>query len=374
MRSRTAAAYRRAHSAEPRLARRGPTRASGRFLPACLYHQDSKPSRQRGRDTEITTLYTSLTDKRESPQSAIQRILMESVTRPTWRARASTMEALLDTNGAEAPVSSLSLLLSRRMASVAPTTVHKDLSNAKWAFQRILPAASANQVQALISDLQRGLRRVAARRRKTKALPMTVPVLRRFLVNLSADLRALVLLAFRTASRVGEILELEKCNVTSLPETKELMVSFVTSKTNREGDRRPDHRIMVADPEPEILAHLHRAKSGRLWTARHKAELRTALYRFKPDHLELATWQKQAPEENLRRSYGFHSFKRGAAALAWEALQRREITSDDLMLLLKHKDIRSSLEYCPVPLTAARSVGSRATQATRVASLTTPSL
>lgn len=281
------------------------------------------------------------------------------------------MEALLDTNGAEAPVSSLSRLLNRRMSSVAPATVHKDLSNAKWAFQRILPAASANQVQALVTDLQRGLRRLEARRRKTKALPMTVQMLRRFLVGLSADLKALALLAFRTASRIGEVLELERCNVTSLPETKELMVSFVTSKTNREGDRRPDHRIMVADPEPEILAHLRKVKSGTLWTKRHKAELRAALYRFKPDQLELAAWRKRAPEENLRRSYGFHSFKRGAAALAWEALQRREITTDDLMLLLKHKDIRSSLEYCPIPLTAARSVGTRATQATRVASSNT---
>lgn len=148
----------------------------------------------------------------------------------------------------------------------------------------------------------------------------------------------------------------------------------MTSKTNQEGERRPDHRIVVSSPEPQILAYLQQVKRGKLWLSRHKSELRAALYKFKPESMEHARWQQRAPEEKLRRSYGFHSFKRGAAALAWEALQNGEISSEDLMLLLKHKDIRSSLEYCPAPLTAARCVGSRATRVTQVTSSTTLSL
>jgi hypothetical protein len=137
------------------------------------------------------------------------------------------------------------------------------------------------------------------------------------------------------------------------------MISFKTTKPNQTGGRRPDHRLILQDPEPEIVRLIPRSgrSQERIWTKADIAALRRHLNNFKPDPAEIAFWQAQAPDDILRTKYSFHSFKRGAAALAWEAVANGQVSLSQLLLLLKHLSVISALEYCPNPITAARAVG-----------------
>jgi hypothetical protein len=100
-------------------------------------------------------------------------------------------------------------------------------------------------------------------------------------VGQMAAIKALTILTFRTASRVGEVLELTATNVKM--QGPDLMVSFQVSKTNQEGERRADHRIMVTEPEQALLDHILPIKTGPLWDSAHKRQLRRALRNFKPE-------------------------------------------------------------------------------------------
>jgi hypothetical protein len=338
-------------------------RRNGRYLAGWLKRPCTTPTLSAMDSLGLAALYADILAR--EPDSAITAVLKESVSRATWRSRIKILASFLDTGGDQHPVQALNSHLEARMKSVQLSTVVKDLTHARWAFIRILPQQSISQIEALISDLQRGLRRMAAKRTTAKAMPMTLMALRRFLVGQQPAIKALAILTFRTASRVGEVLELTAANVNM--KGPDLMVSFQVSKTNQEGDRRADHRIMVTDPEPALLAYVLPIAKGLLWTSAHKRQLRYALRNFKPEPGEHARWQREAPEDRIRKTYGFHSLKRGAAVLAWQALDEGRITQQDLQLLLKHKDLKSSLRYCPIPETAARSVGSKATHVTRIA-------
>jgi hypothetical protein len=85
------------------------------------------------------------------------------------------LASFLATGGAQHPIQVLNSHLEARMKTVQLSTVVKDLTHARWTFTRILPQQSISQIDALISDLQRGLRRMAAKRATAKAMPMSLP-------------------------------------------------------------------------------------------------------------------------------------------------------------------------------------------------------
>jgi integrase len=261
------------------------------------------------------------------------------------------------------PLSSLDQLLEQRLATVAPSTVTKDIGHLKWLLPRLLKPEQAEPMGFLLQDIQRGVRKVDAGRPLTKALPLSPAELRRLLVAAPLAIRALALLAFRTASRISDLLHLRPKDMQRSPDG--LLVSFSITKTNQEAERRADHRILVPDPPQDTVRWcLTNARSTTLWTASHRQHLTRMLRQMQPDAPVLRHWQEQDPQNVLKRHYTLHSFKRGAAALAWQGVVDRKITLQDLMLLLKHQDVKSALEYCPCPLLAAKAAGSTAAMLT----------
>ena len=130
---------------------------------------------------------------------------------------------------------------------------------------------------------------------------------------------------------------------------------------------RADHRIVVPDPHPDILLHLRsQSRSKTLFQKQHKHQLRALLWQHPPPLGEVEKWQAQDPQNRVRSRYTLHSFKRGAAAIAWQAVVDRKISLQDLLLLLKHQDVATALEYCPCPLTAARAAGTSAAALTAI--------
>ena len=310
-------------------------------------------------------LYRSVMSGGRSAHTNIARILSSTVTRGTWDARRRATQQLAQAgNIAADPARTIDSFLGRRLASVKHSTVAKDLTHLKWLAPRIMEPTMASQATCLLEDLQRGLRHLSAGTPKRKALPFTKQQLRLFLPTLPRRIRILALLAFRTAARIGDMKNLRECDV----QTREgqLLVSFPVTKTNQDGQRRADHKTLITDPEPMLMTFFNaRPKTLRpIWSATDIVTLRRLLRRFKPPPEEVEAWQARAPEEIILHEYTFHSFKRGAAAEVWQALADRKITLEDLLLLLKHRTIESALEYCPVPMLAAKAVGTRATGVT----------
>lgn len=314
---------------------------------------------------QVDRVYQSMLHKDTSDVPNISLILRQAVTSNTWEARRRTMD-LIQRHGClkSDPVRAIDAFLGHRSSSVAAATMIKDVSNLKFLIPRLIPTEQAQPVLCLLEDIQRGLRRSNALTPKTKALPMSKAALRRLLPTLPRKLQVLALLAFRTASRVGDLTLLRKCDI--IFQGNSLLVSFRVTKTNHDAERRPDHKIVINDPEPILQLQLRRLtpNQDQLWSSEDINELRKALRQFKPTPDDVRTWRSLSPDEIVRDHYTFHSFKRGAAALAWQALADRKISTDDLLLLLKHQSIKSSLEYCPVPMIAAKAIGSRATALT----------
>ena len=263
------------------------------------------------------------------------------------------------------PLVALDQFLEVRLAKVAPNTVARDVGHLKWLMPRMLPASDANPMLGLLEDIQRAVRRADPTKPVTKALPMSATALRSFLVGKPLAIRAIAHLAFRTASRVDDVVRLRPCDVTMTPHG--LLVCFKTTKPNQEGKSRADHRIVVPDPHPDILLHLRsQSRSKTLFQKQHKHQLRALLWQHPPPLGEVEKWQAQDPQNRVRSRYTLHSFKRGAAAIAWQAVVDRKISLQDLLLLLKHQDVATALEYCPCPLTAARAAGTSAAALTAI--------
>lgn len=347
-----------------------PSISAGRYLPRDLRLQlTRKPTPDLHTPSPISALYrsllTSLDSTTTTPYPVISHILNAAVTRSTWQGRLRTANSVFNNQEALSnPVPSLERFLQMRSAKVSKATMLKDMSWLKWVVPRVLPSDLAGHTSGLLQDLSRGLRHQTAALPKKKALPMSRKMLRRLLPTLPPRLQGLVLIAFRTASRVGEVGTLRWCDL--LLDNGTLLIQFRTSKTNQDGERRPDHKILLSDAEPEIIRLLlHKGKpQDRIWSPSALRSLRQLLARFVVPPEEIRYWQQQAPDETIAHRYGFHSLKRGAAALAWEAVASGAIPLDQLMLLLKHKCITSALEYCPNPTTAARAVGSSAAHIT----------
>jgi hypothetical protein len=292
----------------------------------------------------------------------INKLLLSSLSKGTWAGRTRVAKAFT-ARGTKDPLHSLDRLLEDRLASVAPITVTRDIGHLKWLLPRLLPSAQADPMVNLLQDIQRGVRKMDAGRPLTKALPLSRQALTGFLALNCLVLRAMILIAFRTASRIQDLMYLRRRDLKPTPEG--LMISFCLTKTNQEGESRADHRIIIPNPPPDIMLYAQRIPSHQfLFTPLHKQHLSTQLRAHRPTAHELNHWRALDPQNHLRSHYTLHSAKRGAAALAWQGVVDKKITLQDLMLLLKHKDVSSALEYCPCPVLAARAAGSTAASLT----------
>lgn len=326
-----------------------------------------KPAVAHGRSfpTSIRSpldLYANL-PTRGTALPTIAKLLQTSLSAGTWAGRTRVARHFISIK--QPPLQTLDRMLEQRLATVAPATVSRDIGHLKWLLPRLLSRDEAEPLLQLLQDLQRGVRKVDPGRPLSKALPFTTATLRMFLVAVPLPIRAMALLAFRTASRVSDLLHLRRRDLVSTREG--LMVTFTVTKTNQEAERRADHRILVPDPPPDIMLHAqHLQPSQLLFTPAHRVQLRLMLYKVNPLPTEVVRWQAQDPQNKVRDRYTLHSLKRGAAALAWQGVVDRKITLQDLMLLLKHQDVKSALEYCPCPVLAAKAAGSTAAALTAI--------
>ena len=293
----------------------------------------------------------------------LNRLLLNSLSKGTWAGRARVARALpalrLD------PLATLDRFIGSRMATVLPSTVTKDIGHLKWLLPRSLPTSQAEPMVNLLADIQRGVRRADVGRPKLKALPMTKADLRRVIALQPLPLRAMALLAFRTASRVGDLMELRHNDLSMTPQG--LLVQFTWTKTSKESAKRPDHRILVPTPPSDVIEWWQACKRRPfLWTPLHRSAMKRILKAAPPEPLEVVRWRRLDPQNKINDHFTLHSFKRGAAALAWEAAAEERISVPQLLLFLKHKDVTSALEYCPCPVLAARVVGSSASLVTQL--------
>ena len=165
------------------------------------------------------------------------------------------------------------------------------------------------------------------------------------------------MLAFRTASRVGDLMSIRPRDLSLTPQG-DLLV---------DGEKRPDHRILVPIPPSAVIEWCRSCRHRPfLWTTAHRNAMKRLLKATRRDPLEVARWRKLDPQNKINDHFTLHSFKRGAAALAWEAAAEERISVQQLLLFLKHKDVTSALEYCPCPLLAAKVVGSSASLVTQL--------
>ena len=289
----------------------------------------------------------------------VNKLLLNSLSAHTWAGRRRVANHFMACS--PDPLVSLDRLLEQRLATVAPDTVARDLGHLKWLLPRLLSRDDAIPIVNLVEDLQRAVRRVDPTRPTTKALPFTPEALRGFLVGRLLPIRAMALLAFRTASRVDDIMRLHVCHLQVTPHG--LLVCFKVTKPNKDGKSRPDHQIVVPDPQPDILTLLRsRSQWKILFKPEEKELLRKELRQFVPPIGQPLFWQRQDPQNRLRSRYTLHSLKRGAAALAWKAVAEKKLDLQQLLLLLKHKDVETALEYCPCPVLAARAAGTSAAE------------
>ena len=295
--------------------------------------------------------------KDAGPRS-IAAVIRAGASAATWAHRA---RAPLATDTA-----SLVAFVEQRLTEVLPSMVARDLGQVKWALGRSAPPAP--ETETLLADLQRGLHRMDAGRPVLMALPLRRRNMRRLLSLLhTQEARAYALLAWRTASRMADVDALTQESLTLTSRGEVLVVWFSATKgAQTNADTRPDHRIIVSVPEPEILASVieNPKPQQRLFPPRVRKEVQDALKALVPGAEEVARWRSLDRHNRIQEHYSDHSFKRGVAALAWEAAAEGLQPVAAVLHLLKHLQIASAIGYSPTPEYTARALAANVTALT----------
>lgn len=239
-----------------------------------------------------------------------------------------------------------------RLDRVAPLTVARDLSALRWAVLRFASPQVQPTWLALLADLSKALRTRNANVPVTKALPLRQTDVDAICTKLRATraTRAALLLrlAWRTASRVAEVAELTTDCLTL--QDNLLTITFLSSKTNKDGKTRLDHRVVLRNPaDLAALVPTKRRRPTTLFTAKHVKCLCDHLANHPVD----LSWKQQVqtaePHVRHRHRYSRHSIKRGAAwVLVTEAAQGR-VPLHVVQQLLKHKHQDSIVGYAGNP-------------------------
>ena len=281
----------------------------------------------------------------ESPSSTvcpfptIVALLRQGASAETWRRRALQPISW----DSATPLSQLEEFLSRRSASVAAGTVRKDISALKWSLERQVPQSTAAPLRALLDDLQAGLRRSEATEPETKAIPINLSDLTRVVHSEELPVRFMAILAYRSASRVGDVMFLGPRNFRVIDKNT-LFISFAITKANMEGENRVDHQVEVAGAADLVrwLKHLkpltvvHPTLSVPMqvfFTEAHRRKLQQRLKEFPLSKTLIARWQKLRPGNDLMNHYSLHSIKRGAAHQLWLAAAAGKMTPTAVMMV-----------------------------------------
>jgi hypothetical protein len=209
------------------------------------------------------------------------------------------------------------------------------------------------QPEADLSLLDTAARSLPAKRpgfQRLKALPLFGDFLPTALPYLpSAEIRALVFLAYKSASRTDDMLELTCGDVRWIEYTnprgqrkKGLFLQFGITKANRDGEARPDHLVVVAHSWREVPEfvdwmdqRLRRSRRRPLFTVKYKQVLRAL--RLIPIPPEIRTRAEESGRRFRLRFTG-HSMKVGAADRLWELAAHAKIHPSVIPQLLKHKN------------------------------------
>lgn len=322
------------------------------------------------------------------PFGTIAHLIRMSVSKTTHDNRHRLLRRLPQDPDVSSFVETVDRYLADRARLTAGTRL-KDTAAAKFWAARVLPASDAAQVVSLLQDVAKGLRKQQVDEISTSAAPLTPLLLMQLLTNLGAHpdepylkwlcsldkhitahhsapvpyapfrqgarLRftwpmpaLLILLTFRTASRLGEVALLERRDVRLLSQAL-LVVSFRVSKTNPEGQPRPDHQVAIAQPGP-LTQLACSADSTRIFSEAHVTTARQALRRTRPD-VQLLTLLSD--NRRYRHHLSDHSIKKGAALLLFFAGAAGTLQPSQISHMLKHATFLSSMAYCPVTAWAA---------------------
>lgn len=308
-------------------------------------------------------------------QPTLRRLLRQVAATSTWRARNRTA-ALFRYRSQEGTFDeNLEEFVRLRLPTVQPDTLSKDLANLKWLLHRDPSLAAPLPFEAavaLLTDLQRALRQLSASRPKRKALPLSPADVSKALLLLPPAAAKILRLAWVTASRIGDVMTLTNRSLRPLPNGS-LLVDFSVTKTNRLGEDRPDHLVLIPSAAARFFVPLAKGNNNQpLFSPAARSQLRRCLAHLKPSVAWIAEMAASRPRHTVRTRFTEHSVKRGAALQLWRALARQEITETQLMRALKHKEVRSSLGYCPDPAAAATGLGQATSAALLSSTLSMP--
>jgi hypothetical protein len=194
---------------------------------------------------------------------------------------------------------------------------------------------------------------MAAVEMKDKAVPLTPPDANAMidLVAPTARARALYWMMWHAASRYDDIKDLTFENF-RLNSDASLTVIWTRTKANPLAKQRVDHQMVLQRPPRWFLHHV-RHTPNPFHVPSTTAE--NHMKKIPPAAGDMRHWKRVAPPNvHLRNPYPLHSFKRGAAAVLWERAARHEISTSEVMRILKHSDVRSATDYCPDPTLVAR--------------------
>jgi hypothetical protein len=324
-------------------------------------------------NSSVAALYRQAANNDTSSYPALVDLIRAAASVATWQARRRMN--LIDWTLAADPFRELNDLLAQRRLKVGPCAIRKDISMLKWHVSKQLPGPEGLSVLQALDDLQAGARRIETRTPEEKALPLTAEILRKLIHGQTPSVRSLALMAFRTASRVGDLMAIGPDHVRHTTSSA-LLVVFTFTKTNPNATARPDHQVEIVGATelmqllPLLKPKMRLVGTTKLltfWGQEHARRLTSILKAAKVSPEYRARWQSLRPENPVRDHFTMHSIKRGAAHELWTAAAQGLITPDAVMHLLKHKQIDVSIDYAPDKLLVTRALGtSKATQYTQL--------
>ena len=225
------------------------------------------------------------------------------------------------------------LVSSRRVSvSLQKLTILKELA------QLLGDTTLIAQVTILSAKTARLIRkRAATRNRKTtKAGILSIKTLRQILLaaSRSVELWSVLFIAFVTGSRIGEVLLLQRRDLTLCQSG--ILVSFGRSKTNMEAYPRSDHNIIIPNPPKPLIECLVS------WAPPPTEAIRRFLKRFTTEPVALNSRTRSI------RHCTFHSFKRTAANML---IACGNLDDNVIATILKHKEGQHRLSSVTVGYT-----------------------
>lgn len=288
-------------------------------------------------------------DPSELPQ--LTALLATTVSTATWAARRRALRLL---PSGPTWLHRVDALLAQRQ-HVLPATRGRDLAQLKFWVARLQPDAAVT-VAPLLQDAQRALRHLDAARPRTKALPISPDEITQAVAAAggTTPTALLLLLAWRTASRLSDIMQLPQTAVRRTAEGN-ILVMFSVTKARRAAQDRTDHQVVVTDPGP-LLRLVHKTPSTRALfpDSCRRAALRV-LRAVAPQNR--AALEEAQANHRLRHTFTANSVKRGAAAQLWLAAANKNIPVASVATMLKHKDLATSVGYAPAPTDVAKAMG-----------------